>query len=120
MTEEVELTENEKKMIWLRHRRKLLLTASELDGRGREDRPFSTEEKAWRAVLRDLPETIDLDEIGGTFMTGYSYIFPEYPSSLADTMENSGYSTYCKIVEEDGWTHLPSVSRTVANGGIKE
>ena len=120
MTETIELTENEKKMNFLRQRRNLLLTASEMDGRGRDDRPFSTEEKAWRAVLRDLPKTLDLDDIGGTFATGYNYNFPEYPSSLADLIENSGYSNYCKIVEEDGWTHLPSVSRSIANGGIKE
>ena len=53
--------------------------------------------------------------------SGYDYIFPEWPSSLSNTMENSGYSGLCKIVESDGWTHLPSVTtRTVANGGKTE
>lgn len=115
-----EMTENERKISWLRDKRNLLLEASEKDGRGRDDRPFSAAEKTWRAALRDLPDTLDLDDIDGTLADGYDYQFPEYPSSLSDTMERSGYSGYCKIVEDDGWTHLPTTTRTVENGGIAE
>ena len=112
------MTEDEKKIFWLRGRRNQLLEASEKDGHGRDDRPFTVAEKTWRATLRDLPATLDLDDIVGTLTEGYTYIIPEWPSSLSETMENSGYSGYCKIVEDDGWTHLPSVERTVANGGL--
>jgi len=115
------MTENELKLSWLRDKRNLLLEASERNGRGRNDRPFTAAEKTWRKKLRDLPDTLDLDDIGGTMESGYDYIFPEWPSSLSNTMENSGYSGLCKIVESDGWTHLPSVTtRTVANGGKTE
>ena len=75
-----------------------------------------------RAIAsRELIGVADLDDIGGTMESGYDYIFPECPSSLSNSMENSGYSGLCKIVESDGWTHLPSVTtRTVANGGKTE